>query len=170
MSLELAEIMEAVKVKDETDILKRRCKMEIKIKYRYPDLPELMPIDGKKSDWIDLRASEDYDIKKGEFKIIDLGVAMELPEGYEAYVVPRSSTFKNTGLLLTNSFGIIDNSFHGPNDFWCFPVVATRDVKIGKGQRIAQFRIMKKQEEIRFVRSDLEHNSDRGGVGSTGVN
>lgn len=80
-------------------------KMEIKIKYFSDDIERLCYIDGK-SDWIDLRAAADVELKKGEFKLIPLGVAMELPEGYEAHVVPRSSTFKNFGIIQTNSMGI----------------------------------------------------------------
>lgn len=144
-------------------------KERILIKYFDKDAEELKLIGGEKSDWIDLRSAEDVDFMAGEFKPIKLGVAMELPEGYEAHVVPRSSTFKNTGLLMVNSVGIIDNSYNGPDDQWIFPAYATQTVHIEKGQRICQFRIFKKQPEIEFVINDLTHNKNRGGHGSTGT-
>lgn len=140
----------------------------VKIKYRYSDMEKLRLIGETKSDWVDLRAAQSYSIKKGEFTLIDLGVAMELPEGYEALVVPRSSTFKHTGLIQTNSVGVIDNSYCGPEDYWMWPCYATRDVEIEKGQRICQFRVMKNQEYILFNESDLKENENRGGHGSTG--
>ena len=97
--------------------------MEIKIKYFSDDIERLRYIDGK-SDWIDLRAAADVELKQGEFKLIPLGVAMELPKGYEAHVVPRSSTFKNFGILQTNSMGVIDESYCGDGDQWFMPAYA----------------------------------------------
>lgn len=141
----------------------------IKIKYLDDTIPKLEYIDGK-SDWIDLRAAEDVELKQGEFKLINLGVAMELPEGYEAWVVPRSSTFKNYGIIQTNSKGIIDASFNGDEDYWKFPALATRDTKISKGDRICQFRIHENQPKITFNEVESLNNESRGGFGSTGVN
>ena len=122
---------------------------KIEIKYFSDEIEKLRYIDGK-SDWIDLRASEDVVLKKGEFKLIPLGIAMKLPEGYEAHVVPRSSTFKNFGIIQTNSFGVIDNSYCGDDDMWHFPALAIRDTEIHKNDRICQFRIMKNQPKIEF--------------------
>lgn len=140
---------------------------QILIKYFVDDLPELTYIDGK-SDWIDLYIAEDTELKAGEFKLIPLGVAMQLPNNYEAIVAPRSSTFKKYGILQANSLGIIDNTYSGPNDQWMFPAYATRDVKVNKGDRLCQFRILRNQPKIVFAKSDLEHNANRDGFGSTG--
>ena len=142
--------------------------VRIKIKYFDEDDTRLEYIDGK-SDWIDLRAAEDVLIQKGDFKLIPLGVAMELPNGFEAHVVPRSSTFKNFGIIQTNSFGVIDNSYCGDNDQWHFPAYATRDTHIHKGDRICQFRIMRNQPEITFDEVEYLKGKNRGGFGSTGV-
>lgn len=141
--------------------------MEIKIKYFTDEIDKLCYIDGK-SDWIDLRSAETVELKKGEFKLIPLGVAMTLPKGYEAHVVPRSSTFKNFGITQTNCMGIIDESYCGPNDQWFMPVRADRDTVINVNDRICQFRIMEHQPKIEFRESTLEDNLDRGGHGSTG--
>lgn len=119
-------------------------------------------------DWIDLRAAEDVDMKKGEYKKISLGVSMKLPEGYEAHVSSRSSTFQKWGIMLTNGIGIIDNSYSGDNDIWMYPAIAIKDTHISKGDRIAQFRIVKKQPEIEFISVDHLEGPDRGGFGSTG--
>lgn len=141
----------------------------IKIKYFSDDIEKLTYIDGK-SDWIDLRASEEVELKAGEFRLIPLGVAMQLPEGYEAHLVPRSSTFKTWGLIQTNSMGVIDCSYSGDNDMWRMPVYATRDTIIHVNDRIAQFRIIENQPKIVF--DEVEHldSADRGGFGSTGKN
>lgn len=139
----------------------------IKIKYFSEDIEKLCYIGGK-SDWIDLRASERVALKAGEFKLIPLGVAMELPKGYEAHIVPRSSTFKNYGILQTNSCGVIDGSYCGDEDMWRMPVYATRDTVIEKNDRICQFRIVKNQPEITFLECDALGNADRGGFGTTG--
>lgn len=139
----------------------------IKIKYFSDDIERLRYIDGK-SDWIDLRASERVVFKAGEYKLIPLGVAMELPKGYEAHVVPRSSTFKNFGLLQTNSCGVIDGSYCGDNDMWHVPMYATRDVTVEKNDRICQFRIEKNQPKIVFEECAALGNENRGGFGSTG--
>lgn len=123
----------------------------------------------EQGDWIDLRAAETILIVKGEFKYIPLGVAIQLPEGYEAIVTPRSSLFKRRGIIMTNSIGIMDESYCGDNDEWKFPAYATRDTLIPKGERICQFRIVKHQPEIEFEIVDTLGNPDRGGYGSTGA-
>lgn len=143
--------------------------MEIQIKYFTDKIDKLYYIDGK-SDWIDLRAAEKVELKAGEFKLIPLGIAMQLPVGYEAHVVPRSSTFKNFGIIQTNSQGVIDESYSGPNDQWFFPAYALRDTIINVNDRICQFRIMEHQPKIQFVENNLTNNTDRGGHGSTGTN
>ena len=144
--------------------------MQIKIKYKDDSIERIKFIGGDKSDWYDLRASEDINLKKGEFKLIPLGVAMELPKGYEANIVPRSSTYKNFKIIQTNHFAVIDESYCGDNDWWFYPVIAMEDTHISKGDRICQFRINKKQPSVSF--KEVEHlgNNDRGGCGSTGTN
>ena len=139
----------------------------IKIKYFTDEIEKLAYIDGK-SDWIDLRSAEEIDLKAGEFKPIPLGVAMELPKGYEAHVVPRSSTFKNFGIIQTNHQGVIDSSYCGNNDEWKMPVYAIRDTVIHRNDRICQFRIMENQPKIIFEEVTYLDNEDRGGHGSTG--
>lgn len=139
----------------------------IKIKYFTDRIEKLAYIDGK-SDWIDLRAAEDVSLKQGEFRLIPLGVAMELPKGYEAHVVPRSSTFKNFGIIQTNHQGVIDCSYCGDNDQWFMPVYAVRDTQIHVNDRICQFRIMENQPKLFFDEVDCLDNADRGGHGSTG--
>ena len=119
-------------------------------------------------DWIDLRAAEDITMKEGEFKLIPLGVAMELPHGYEALVAPRSSTFKKMHILLANSIGIIDESYKGDNDEWHFPAYAVKDTNIRKNERICQFRIIQHQPLIHLLEVEHLGNADRGGLGSTG--
>ncbi len=140
----------------------------ITIKYFTDKIEKLTYIDGK-SDWIDLRAAEDVTLKAGEFKLIPLGVAMKLPQGYEAHVVPRSSTFKNFGVIQTNHCGIIDESYCGDNDQWYFPAYALRDTQIHVNDRICQFRIMEHQPTIQFEKTEKLTGADRGGIGSTGV-
>jgi len=120
-----------------------------------------------KGDWVDLSAAERVELKKGEFKTIHLGVAMQLPEGYEAHIAPRSSTFKNWHIIQTNSVGVVDHTYCGPNDWWKMPVYATEDTVIEKGDRICQFRLMEIQPKFPFVDGNLE-GEDRGGFGSTG--
>lgn len=140
----------------------------VKVKYFDQEIDRLAYIGGK-SDWIDLRASETVELKAGDFKLIPLGVAMELPAGYEAHVVPRSSTFKNYGILQTNSCGVIDGSYCGDQDMWRMPVYATRDTVIHKNDRICQFRIMENQPAIVFEEKAFLGNEDRGGFGTTGI-
>lgn len=139
--------------------------MEIKVKY-HANIHPLEKTDN--GDWIDLRAAEDVELKAGEFKLISLGVSMKLPEGYEALVIPRSSTFKHWGIRQTNSVGLIDNSYCGDNDIWMFPAEATRDVLIEKNSRICQFRIQKKMENVTINTVDKLESVNRGGFGSSG--
>lgn len=141
--------------------------MKIEIKYFSEEIEKLRYIDGK-SDWIDLRAAQRVELKKDEFKLIPLGIGMRLPEGYEAHAVPRSSTYKNYGVIQTNSMGVIDESYCGDNDQWFFPAYALRDTVIEVNDRICQFRIMKKQPTIEFEEVNTLNNPDRGGHGSTG--
>ena len=140
--------------------------MKIKVKY-HADIDRIQKINI--GDWIDLRASEDIELKNGEFKIIPLGVSMQLPKGYEALVVPRSSTFKNFGIISANSIGVIDNSYCGDNDIWKFPAIALRDTVIKKNERICQFRIQENQPKIIFNEVEELQGEDRGGIGSTGT-
>ena len=138
------------------------------IRIRYlADVPELRYVDGK-SDWIDLYTAEEVALSEGEFRKIRLGVAIALPDGYEAHIVPRSSTFQNYGILQTNSMGVIDNSYRGDADDWMFPAYATRNVTIKKGVRICQFRIVKNQPTLRFQRVERLDAPNRNGFGSTG--
>lgn len=139
----------------------------IKIKYLSDKIDKLTYIDNK-SDWIDLRAAEHVIMKAGEFKLIPLGIAMELPEGYEAHIVPRSSTFKNFGIIQTNSMGIVDESYCGDGDQWFFPALAIRDTEININDRICQFRIVRHQPKIEFIEVNELGNANRGGHGSTG--
>jgi len=139
----------------------------IKIKYLNNQIEKLEYIDGK-SDWIDLRASEEVELKQGEFKLIHLGIAMQLPEGYEACIIPRSSTYKNFGLIQSNHMGLVDESYCGPNDWWRMPVIAMRDTTIHVNDRICQFRIQKHQPQIQFEEVNELEGIDRGGFGSTG--
>lgn len=120
-------------------------------------------------DWIDLKAGKTIHIRKGEYTNIPLGVAMKLPKGYEAHVLPRSSTFRKYHIFMTNSMGIIDNSYSGRNDEWCFPAYAVADTVIARGDRIAQFRIVRNQQEIELVKVEDLTDSDRNGFGSSGV-
>lgn len=139
---------------------------QIKIKYKNPQMPRLKKI--TKGDWIDLYTSETVQIKKGELVYIPLGVAMELPKGYEAIVAPRSSTPKYFGIMCANSIGVIDESYCGDNDYWAFPAIAIRDTVIPAYSRIAQFRIVKHQPALRLITALNLGNADRGGFGSTG--
>ena len=137
----------------------------IKIKY-FTDINKIEMKD--KSDWIDLRAAETVEMKQGDFKLIPLGVAMKLPEGYEAHVVPRSSTYNNFGIIQTNHQAVIDESYCGDNDQWRFPAIALRDTVIHKNDRICQFRILAHQPEHIVTTVTKLSDTDRGGLGSTG--
>ena len=140
--------------------------LNIDIVYHNPNMPKLEKVDN--GDWIDLRASVGGAFKKGDFALIDLGVSMRLPEGYEAHIAPRSSTFKHWGIFQTNSVGVIDNSFSGTNDVWKMPCFFTRDTVIEPNDRICQFRIVKKMEPVSFTEVTELDNTDRGGFGSSG--
>lgn len=141
---------------------------QINIVYHDPNMPKLEFIDGK-SDWIDLRASVGGSFKAGDFALVDLGVSMKLPEGYEAHIAPRSSTFKNYGIIQTNSVGVVDNSFSGTNDVWKMPCYFTHDTTINQYDRICQFRLMKKMELVEFVETNCLDSVNRNGFGSTGT-
>ena len=140
----------------------------IQIKYHSKEIEKLRYIDGK-SDLIDLRAAENVSLKAGDFTLVSFGISIKIPEGYEAHVVPRSSTFKNFGILQANSYGVIDSSYCGENDIWRMPVYAVRDTKIHVNDRIAQFRIMENQPQIVFEEVERMEGKDRGGFGSTGT-
>lgn len=144
--------------------MKLRCKFFDK--EVYPD--GLQRIGDNKSDWIDLRAREETLLDEGEIYYIPLGVAIELPKGYEALVVPRSSTANNYGLMMANSIGVIDESYCGDEDEWHFPVYATCKSRIPKGERLCQFRIIKHQPELEFEEVLILGNKNRRGLGSTG--
>ena len=139
--------------------------MEIKVKY-LRDIKSIKQI--KQGDWIDLVAAKAFALRKGDFVNIPLGVAMELPAGYEALVAPRSSTARHLGILMSNSIGIIDESYKGDGDEWHFPCYALRETYIRKNERICQFRIIEHQPQIKLVEVDHLGNEDRGGLGSTG--
>lgn len=141
--------------------------LEIKIKY----VSDIKPIEVNEiGDWIDLRAGKDMDLEPLDFVYIPLGVCMQIPKGYTAIIAPRSSTFKKWGIIQTNSIGVVDESYCGDNDEWCLPVLAIRRTHIHKNDRICQFRLVKKTEPIDFTRVNTLGNTDRGGLGSTGVN
>ena len=145
-------------------------KLEIKIKYFDQEIDQEIEQIQKISvgDWIDLRSAEKVELKAGEYKLLRMGVGMILPDGYEALVLPRASTPSKFGIIMANSMGVIDNSYSGDSDEWRFPAVAIRDTVIEKGDRIAQFRIMKNQPGIKFEIVDHLNEVSRGGIGSTG--
>lgn len=147
--------------------IKEKFMETIKIKYFDNEIDKIEKI--SKGDLIDLRAAETVEMKKGEFRLIKLGVGMKLPDGYKANVYPRSSTYKNFGIILANSVGQIDNSYSGDNDEWRFPAIALRDTVIHKNDRICQFEIQKIQPEIEFVEVEHLDAESRGGIGSTGT-
>lgn len=141
--------------------------LTLKVLYHDTKLKLLTKID--QGDWIDLKAAETVTILAFGFRYISLGISVEIPEGYEMHIVPRSSTYKNFGIIQANSMGIIDNSFSGPGDILKFPAIALKDTVINFGDRICQFRLMKQQEKLNFVKVDTLDNKDRGGLGSTGI-
>ena len=151
--------------------------LTISVKYNDADLHRLKKIEN--GDWIDLYCAEDVVLHKDEFKLISLGVVIELPDGYEAHMVPRSSTFKNYGIIMTNSVGIIDNSYKGPNDVWRFPAYCVQPKSfvdgenvtvIHKNDRICQFRLVKNMDKVRINEIKIvKAISSRGGIGSTGI-
>jgi possible dUTP diphosphatase len=131
------------------------------------ELEKLRYIDGK-SDWIDLRVAEEVKMKAGEFRLISMGISVELPKGYEMWILPRSSAFKNFGVIQTNAMGVVDESFCGDNDIIHMPILAMRDTEMHINDRIGQFRIAKHQAEIHFVEVEHLNHADRGGFGTTG--
>ena len=135
----------------------------VKIKYFDKSLPELEC----HGDWIDLYNKEEVSLKISEHKLIDLNVAIKLPKEYEAHILPRSSTFKNYGLLVANSMGMVDNAYCGDNDEWKLSVIGTKEVTIPKGSRIAQFRIIPSQN-VKLKTVENLGGIDRGGFGSSG--
>lgn len=139
---------------------------EILIKYHDNEIDKIEKIEC--GDWIDLRAAEHVKLEAGDDYVISLGVSMKLPDGYEAHLVPRSSTYKKWRIMQTNSMGIIDNSYCGDNDIWGMPVIAIEDTEINKNDRICQFRIVKKMEDVKFTEVEYLADKDRGGFGSTG--
>jgi dUTP pyrophosphatase len=141
--------------------------MTEKIKVQYLDDTVTRLSVNAKGDWVDLYAAETVELKQGEHRLVHLGVAMKLPEGFEAHIVPRSSTYKKWGVIQANHVGIVDNSYSGPNDWWRMSVIAMRDTRIEKGDKICQFRIVERQPEIVFEEGTME-GEDRGGFGSTG--
>lgn len=177
--------MERIKFIDDPDICTTALSLSdtntnkntIFVKFKDPEFNPIQMFD--QGDWIDLKCAEDITLKQGEYKAISLGIAMRLPEGYEAYLLPRSSTFKKYGILLVNGMGIVDNSYCGNNDYWHFIAYATRDINIAKGDRIAQFRINPTMENMHnisnsdplryIVRVHDLCSENRGGIGSTGV-
>ena len=146
-------------------LLLRKDYERIKIVY-HSDIDKIKRI--STGDWIDLRSAEDVELKAGDFKLISLGVSMELPKGYEAHIVPRRSTFKKWGIIQTKHQEVIDESYNGDNDIWKYPVYALRDTVIHKNDRICQFRIMEHQPTVEFEEVDKLEGSDRGGFGITG--
>ncbi len=143
----------------------------IKITYLSDKIDRLEYIAGK-SDWIDLRSAEEVELAAGEFRLISLGVSMCLPDGYELLIAPRSSTFKNFGILQTNSIGVVDEKYGktSSKDVLMMPVLAVRDTVIHVNDRICQFRIIKHQPQILFEEvAPHEDGEERGGFGSTGV-
>ena len=141
--------------------------LELKIKYHNDELIRLKPL--VNGDWVDLRAAEEVSLKAGEFKLISLGISVQLPKGYEAHIVPRSSTFINFGIIQTNHYGVIDDSYCGDNDIWKFPAYALRDTKIHVNDRICQFRLYEHQPSLELKEVSKLDGQDRGGFGSTGV-
>lgn len=141
--------------------------MDIKVKYFTDKIDKLEKIE--QGDWIDLRLADDVHMDAGEFRLLHLGVAMQLPNGYEAVVAPRSSTYKNWGIVLANSIGVIDESYCGGQDEWRFPAIALMDTDIPANTRICQFRVQKKQPKLNFITVDDLDNPNRGGIGSTGT-
>ncbi len=140
--------------------------LEIKVKY-FADIEPIKFIENK-SDWYDLRSAEEVEMKAGDFRLIKLGVGMQLPVGFEAIIAPRSSTFKNFGIIQANSIGVVDESYCGDNDQWMMAAIALRDTVIHKNDRICQFRIIEHQPQHKILTVEHLGNVDRGSFGSTG--
>ena len=153
--------------------------MIIRIKY-FDKATKLKKI--TKGNWIDVYANKDVFVKCGERAMVPLGFALELPEGWEGHLAPRSSTFKTWGIIQTNSVGVVDDTYIGDNDQWHMPVYCLQgkdiesengeEVKgtwIRKGDKIGQFRIMEVMPEIEFEEVESFGNKYRGGFGTTGT-
>lgn len=155
----------------------------MKIRYVRENDSILKVIKLSQGDWLDLATAEDVTLTKGDFYLISLGVRIQLPKGFEAHLVPRSSTFKKWGIMQGNSIGIIDNSYQGRKDIWRFPAYAIRKTEIPKGTRICQFRIVPSMnagfwvklkwlftKKVEFIEEEYisDEDSSRGGFGSTG--
>lgn len=152
--------------------------MKIRIKY-YDGATKLKKI--TKGNWIDVYANTDIFIEEGNRAMIPLGFALELPNGWEGHLAPRSSTFKTWGVIQTNSVGVVDDTYIGDNDQWHMPIfclqgketlkedgIEKRGTWIKKGDKIGQFRIMEVMPTIEFEEVESFGNEDRGGFGSTG--
>lgn len=140
--------------------------LKLQVKY-HADIEPLVQKEG--CDWIDLRAAEDVELFEGNYRLIPLGISVKLPKGYEAHIVPRSSTFKTWGIVQTNSMGVIDESYCGNGDEWMMPVYATKMTRINKNDRICQFRIVKKMPNLEIEKVETLSEKNRGGFGSTGI-
>lgn len=163
--------------------------IDVDIKYHDPELTKVAELDN--GDWIDLRCAEKRNsnygqrgiyLNMGQFAIISLGVSIKVPEEYEVWLAPRSSTFKNFKVIETNGIGIIDNSYCGDNDILKMPVYAMEDTFIPFDARIAQFRLIPRMHymmkdssgmpmysTIKFHEKAKLDGPDRGGLGSTGI-
>lgn len=177
MAISLITLKDIAAMDEPASNLLGRMGMKLKIRYRDPNFPTLQL--NEKGDWIDLKATKDYELNAGDSAFIDLGVAMKLPDEFEAWLVPRSGTFKKYGLIQTNGIGIIDNSFSGNNDIWQMPVYATEDTKVSKGDRLCQFRLVERMgsifdrkisspNDLYIIEVEQLDENDRGGFGSTG--
>ena len=140
----------------------------IRVKYHSDKIDRLAYVGGK-SDWVDLRSAEEVVMKKGESRLVDLGISVQLPEGYEMIIAARSSTFRRYGLIQTNAIGVIDESYCGDDDHLLWSCYATRDTQIHVNDRICQFRIIEHQPHLLFEETQTLGNPSRGGYGSTGV-
>ena len=140
--------------------------LELKVKY-FTDIEPIKFIENK-SDWYHLRAAEEIEMKAGDFRLIKLGIGIKLPEGFEALIAPRSSTFKNYGIIQAQSIGVVDESYSGDNDQWMMPAIALRDTVIHKNDRICQFRIIQHQPPHTIKTVEHLDDTDRGGIGSPG--
>lgn len=148
--------------------------MQIRIKY-FDNAVKLKKI--AKGNWIDVYANKDVFVEEGSRAMVPLGFALELPEGWEGHLAPRSSTFKTWGVIQTNSVGVVDDTYIGDNDQWHMPVFCLqgKDIQDDKkgtlikiGDKIGQFRIMEVMPQIEFVEVDSFGNEDRGGFGTSG--
>lgn len=155
----------------------------MKIKYirTTPAVPKLEV--SPKGEWVDLTLAEKAQLLPNQYKVFSLGIRMKLPKGFEAWIIPRSSTFKKYNMLQSNSFGLVDNAYNGINDIWGFPCFAPQGCSVKAGTRICQFRIMPSMKagfwvklrwllcgKIRFVEEEYlgRNHVSRGGFGSTG--